>query len=440
MRPPCRGRRPRASSSGRSAQRCSASPRIPRARGRCRSRRSSPASLGRVLAPRPPRSRCATTRSRRAAPRARSRQGQGVGSAPFARRHGPGGATPPHVRERSRSRGRRRRPCPPRAPAGRRSFRPARALPRQAAPRPSPRSRVPRGGGRASGSEPSGGGARLDAGGARVRRHRLESRRPRGAARAGRRGDAHAAGDDSPGRLDAPGDRPGRDRRSAALPERRSRARDGARPGGASRCLARDRAGPRPRPARGGAGRPADDRSRPSPLRRAPDPPLRAGNPAPAAPRAAFRPGAARRARPEPRSPWKRSGPDSPREARLSGMSHLDELDEFEAELELRLKKEYTAVFGMFRYCVLTQDATYLCNKLELTQISQPAYPFFHLKMEDVWVWDKNRPTRIIPRAEAWTSSDVTVEELRAEGDEPSLTAEALAEKIGESASSDDDI
>ena len=39
-----------------------------------------------------------------------------------------------------------------------------------------------------------------------------------------------------------------------------------------------------------------------------------------------------------------------------------------------------------------------------------------------------------------WTSSDVTVEELRADGDEPSLTAEALAEKIGESLSSDDDL
>jgi Protein of unknown function (DUF2469) len=121
-------------------------------------------------------------------------------------------------------------------------------------------------------------------------------------------------------------------------------------------------------------------------------------------------------------------------------MSHLDELDEFEAELELQLKKEYTAVFGLFRYCVLTQDATYLCNKRDLAQISQPNYPFFHLKMEDVWVWDKNRPTRIIPRAEVWTSSDVTVEELRTDGDEPSLTAEALAEKIGESLSTDDDL
>ena len=120
-------------------------------------------------------------------------------------------------------------------------------------------------------------------------------------------------------------------------------------------------------------------------------------------------------------------------------MSHLDELDEFEAELELRLKREYTAVFGLFRYCVVTQDSTYLCNKLDLKVQPQASYPFFHLTMEDVWVWDKNRPTRIIPRAEVYTASDVTVEELRGDGDEPGLTAEALAEKIGETLSTDDD-
>src|SRR5678815_2164201 len=62
----------------------------------------------------------------------------------------------------------------------------------------------------------------------------------------------------------------------------------------------------------------------------------------------------------------------------------------------------------------------------------QPSYPFFHVKMEDVWVWDKNRPTRMIPRAEVYTSSDVTVEELRGEGEEPKLTAESLAERLGE--------
>ena len=98
-------------------------------------------------------------------------------------------------------------------------------------------------------------------------------------------------------------------------------------------------------------------------------------------------------------------------------MSHLDELDEFEAEAELRLKKEYAAVFSLFRYCVLTQDATYLCNKLDMQYVPQPAYPFFELRMEDVWVWDKNRPSRIIPRAEVHTTQDVTIEELKPESE-----------------------
>ena len=125
-------------------------------------------------------------------------------------------------------------------------------------------------------------------------------------------------------------------------------------------------------------------------------------------------------------------------------MSHLDDLDEYEAELELALKKEYQAVFALFRFCVLTQDATYLCNKLDVQQAAPTAaggLPFFQLELEDVWVWDKNRPTRIIPRAEILiTTGDVTIEELRGEGDDEPLTAEALAERIGESLSADDDL
>ena len=54
-------------------------------------------------------------------------------------------------------------------------------------------------------------------------------------------------------------------------------------------------------------------------------------------------------------------------------MSHLDDLDEYEAELELALKKEYQAVFALFRFCVLTQDATYLCNKLDVQQAAPSA-------------------------------------------------------------------
>ena len=101
-------------------------------------------------------------------------------------------------------------------------------------------------------------------------------------------------------------------------------------------------------------------------------------------------------------------------------MSHVDDLEEFDAELELRLKREYATVFGLFRYCVLTQEATYLCNKLDMKIEHQPSYPLIHLTMEDVWVWDKNRPTRIIPRADVHTTQDVTIEELKPEGDFPS--------------------
>src|SRR5205823_602427 len=96
-------------------------------------------------------------------------------------------------------------------------------------------------------------------------------------------------------------------------------------------------------------------------------------------------------------------------------MSHTDELEEYDAELELRLKREYADVFPLFRYCVLTQEATYLCNRFERDFMPQASYPFFHITMDDVWVWDKNRPTRIIPRVEIYTTQDVTVEILKAD-------------------------
>ena len=64
---------------------------------------------------------------------------------------------------------------------------------------------------------------------------------------------------------------------------------------------------------------------------------------------------------------------------------------------------------------VLTQEATYLCNRLNMQIEHQPSYPMIHLAMEDVWVWDKNRPTRIIPKADVHTTQDVTIEELKPE-------------------------
>src|SRR6202008_370752 len=89
--------------------------------------------------------------------------------------------------------------------------------------------------------------------------------------------------------------------------------------------------------------------------------------PAAAGPRP--RAGAARRApaggprrRARPRGPagpggGSRCGTMGVRSERLrSSMSHTDELEEYDAELELRLKREYADVFPLFRFCVLTQE------------------------------------------------------------------------------------
>lgn len=99
-------------------------------------------------------------------------------------------------------------------------------------------------------------------------------------------------------------------------------------------------------------------------------------------------------------------------------MANTDDLDEYDAELELRLKKEYADVFQIFRYCVVTDEATYLCNELQVDCVPHAAYLLFELDMRDVWVWDRNRPTRIIPRAHVFTTGDVTVEQLKGTEDE----------------------
>lgn len=100
-------------------------------------------------------------------------------------------------------------------------------------------------------------------------------------------------------------------------------------------------------------------------------------------------------------------------------MGNSEELDEYDAGLELRLKKEYADVFQIFSYCIVTDEATYLCNELDIDCVPHSAYLLFELDMQDVWVWDRNRPTRILPRAHVYTTGDVTVEQLK--GDEGEL-------------------
>jgi hypothetical protein len=113
-------------------------------------------------------------------------------------------------------------------------------------------------------------------------------------------------------------------------------------------------------------------------------------------------------------------------------MGHLEDFDEAEAERELELRREYQDVFPLFRYYVFTPDGAYLCNEVRVEQ--QPlteGRPLFHIDMEDAWVWDANRPRRLIEQVEIHTTKDVTIERLKRDDGSQALTAESLQERQG---------
>ena len=67
-------------------------------------------------------------------------------------------------------------------------------------------------------------------------------------------------------------------------------------------------------------------------------------------------------------------------------MSHLDELDDYEAQLELRLKREYSAVFSLFRYWCADAGRDVFCNTLDINDARRSRRTCSSTrKMEDVW-------------------------------------------------------
>ena len=110
-------------------------------------------------------------------------------------------------------------------------------------------------------------------------------------------------------------------------------------------------------------------------------------------------------------------------------MGSPEDLEEYESELELALKREFQTVYPLFTYCVVVQGATYLCNQLEIQHAAAEGAIMFDISMEDVWVWDHNRPTRIIPAAQVFTTSDLSIEQLR-EADDGDRLADIVPDDI----------
>jgi hypothetical protein len=90
-----------------------------------------------------------------------------------------------------------------------------------------------------------------------------------------------------------------------------------------------------------------------------------------------------------------------------------EDLEQYEAEMELQLYREYRDVVGLFTYVVETDRRFYLTNHVDL-QVRQTdgGEVFFEATMSDAWVWDMYRPARFVKNVKVLTFKDVNIEEL----------------------------
>lgn len=93
-------------------------------------------------------------------------------------------------------------------------------------------------------------------------------------------------------------------------------------------------------------------------------------------------------------------------------MSAEEDLDQFEAEIELALYQEYRAVLPMFRYVVETERRFYLANEVKVTPHENAGATHFEVELGDAWVWDMYRPARFVSSVRVVTFKDVNVEAL----------------------------
>jgi hypothetical protein len=93
-------------------------------------------------------------------------------------------------------------------------------------------------------------------------------------------------------------------------------------------------------------------------------------------------------------------------------MGAEEDLERFEAEVELALYQEYRAVLPMFRYVVETERRFYLANEVTVTPRAEQGQTHVEVELRDAWVWDMYRPARFVAHVRVVTFEDVNVETL----------------------------
>ncbi len=91
---------------------------------------------------------------------------------------------------------------------------------------------------------------------------------------------------------------------------------------------------------------------------------------------------------------------------------NTDDLENFEAERELKLAQEYQDVVSMFRFAVESERRFYLANEVVTRVAADGPRPLIEVELTDAWVWDMYRKSRFVPRVKILSFKDVNVEEL----------------------------
>lgn len=91
----------------------------------------------------------------------------------------------------------------------------------------------------------------------------------------------------------------------------------------------------------------------------------------------------------------------------------VDDLEKYEADMELALYREYRDVLPMFAYVIETDKRFYLANGVKLDQRTDGSDTYFELTLTDAWVWDMYRSARFVSSVRVLTFSDVNIEELK---------------------------
>lgn len=94
----------------------------------------------------------------------------------------------------------------------------------------------------------------------------------------------------------------------------------------------------------------------------------------------------------------------------------VDDLERYEAEIELAMVREYRDVLPMFSYVVETDKRFYIANGVEVRTHEEAGDTYFELVLTDAWVWDMYRPNRFVANVRILTFSDVNIEELKRPG------------------------